>query len=108
MVFPKNFDLALSLYEDKFLQLKYKKLILTKQNFDEVMRKNFDFLAFICFYTIIKKELKEDLSKTISLIVKESYYDKFDKEISLKEMMTPVAYSYDLSDEPLFKTSILY
>jgi len=108
MEFPESFEQALRKYEDKFFQLKNKKLTLTKENFDEVIRANFHFLAFICFYGLIEKLLEPELKESLHKIVQEVYYSKFNKEISLTEMMTPEGYSYNLEDEPLFKTSILY
>ena len=108
MVFPENFDLALRLYENKFFQLKNKKLTLTKENFDEAIRTNFEFLSFISFYSTIEKLLEPELEESLCKIVQEVYYSKFDKEIDLKVMTTPEGYSYNLENEPLFKTSILY
>lgn len=108
MEFPDNFDTALIKYEGKFLQIKKKKITLTKENFDEVMRRNFEFISFICFYNIIKDSFAEELEAFLKKLVREAYYAKFDKELTLTEMMTPGSYSYDLSNEPPFKTSILY
>lgn len=110
MVFPKNFEEALLLYENKFLQLNNRKLNLTKENFDQVIRNNkFEYLAFIQFFKYIGKKLKGDLKIIIEKLVNDCYYSKVGtRELSLNFMAKPEGYSHDLSEEPLYKTCILY
>lgn len=109
MIYPDNFEAALEKYKEKYFQIKGRTIRkLTIENFDEVMRNNFEFISFICFYNTIKDSFNKELEAFLNKLVREAYYSKFDKEIDLIVMITGEGYSYDLSGEHPFKTSILY